>query len=150
MLGLTMRIVHFFVLIALSVNNPCSAEDGTVSRSDNEDCSKLTRGIRVVQTSSSCGGRPAVVLSGSWQRSFSAAFRWQNGKELEDRSPYDLDNPSASSSPYKSQSRIRRTRRDILCYGNFLNDDDYPLPVQLTIKRSTAGVLDRFCVKFSR
>jgi hypothetical protein len=91
-----------------------------------------------------------VVLSGTWRNIFSAAFRWDNNGELEDRSPFALNNPSASSSPYKTQRVIRRSSKKTLCYGNFIRDTRFPLPVQLTVKRSPAPVLTRFCVGFWR
>jgi hypothetical protein len=113
-------------------------------------CSRLPKGIAVVRSATTCGGNPAVVLTGSWRGIFSAAFRWVNGSELADRSPFALGNGSASSSPYKTQRRIRSARGEVLCYGNFVGDSRFPLPVQLTIKRSAAPILNRFCVKFAR
>ena len=113
-------------------------------------CSKLPSGLAVVRSAVSCGGAPAVVLTGSWRGVFSAAFRWVNGSELADRSPFALEDGSASSSPYKAQRRIRNASGEVLCYGNFIRDTRFPLPVQLTIKRSAAPVLNRFCVRFSR
>jgi hypothetical protein len=123
------------------------------SESFADQCRKLPKTVRVVSSNTLCGGNPAVFLSGAWKNSFSAAFRWENennGGELEDRSPFALDNPSASSSPYKAQRRLRQAKRDVLCYGNFVRNSRFPIPVQLTIKRSVAPVLDRFCVNFTR
>jgi hypothetical protein len=119
----------------------------TVGAQEMEPCRALPRAIQVLDRSPLCGGAPTVVLSGSWRRSFSAAFRWDDGSaDGQDRSPNALGNSSAASSPYKTQRRIRRGNRDFLCYGNFLSG--FPVPEQLTIKRTTAPRLDRFCVNF--
>jgi hypothetical protein len=110
-------------------------------------CRTLPRAIQVLKRSQVCGQVPTVTLSGAWRRSFSAAFRWDDGTaDGQDRNPDDLGNSSAASSPYKTQRRIRRGSRDFLCYGNFLSG--FPLPEQLTIKRTTAPRLERFCVNF--
>ena len=113
-------------------------------------CRSLPRGIKVVASSKVCGNNPAVVLTGAWRNIFSAAFRWDNNGKLEDRSPYALDDSSASSSPYKTQRVVRRASRRTLCYGNFVRSMRFPLPVQLTVKRTAAPVLNRYCVNFSR
>jgi hypothetical protein len=115
-----------------------------------QSCGALPRAIRVLPSASACGGNPAVVLSGIWRNIFSAAFRWDNNGTLEDRSPFALGDGSASSSPYKSQRSIRRASQRTLCYGNFIRDGRFPLPVQLTIKRTPAPVLNRYCVRFTR
>jgi hypothetical protein len=130
-------VISFFAVIA----NAASA-DGM------NPCKSIPRTIQVLERSAACGRVPTVVLRGTWRRSFSAAFRWEDGTpDGQDRNPDDLGNSSAASSPYKTQRRIRRADRDILCYGNFLTG--FPLPDQLTIKRTTAPRLDRFCVNFS-
>ena len=124
------------------------AED--INRSSAGSCGKLPRGIAVVSSAATCGGNPAVVLTGTWRGIFSAAFRWENGSKLEDRSPFALGNGSASSSPYKTQRRLRSASGEVLCYGNFVRDTRFPLPVQLTVKRTVAPTLNRFCVRFGR
>lgn len=113
-------------------------------------CRPLPQQIKVLARSPQCGGAPAVILRGRWQRSFSAAFRWDDGSsDGQDRSPFALNDSSASSSPYKTQRRTSRGRRgDTLCYGKFINRNGYPVPEQLTIKVSTAPQLSRFCVDF--
>ncbi|MCO6430095.1 MAG: hypothetical protein J5J00_04485 [Deltaproteobacteria bacterium] len=112
-------------------------------------CKALPKKIKVLKKSSQCGKVPTVALSGTWKNSFSAAFRWDDGSEDgEDRSPFDLDNPDAQSSPYKTQRRIRTARTDYLCYGKFIKRAGYPTPVQLTIKKTAAPNLNRFCVSF--
>lgn len=114
-----------------------------------DPCRTLPRTIEVLERSNACGSVPTVVLKGTWRRSFSAAFRWEDGSaDGQDRNPDDLNNSSAASSPYKTQRRIRRGDRDILCYGNFLSG--FPLPEQLTIKRTTAPRVERFCVNFDK
>jgi hypothetical protein len=113
-------------------------------------CSSLPRGIKVLASTQECGNNPAVVLTGAWRSIFSAAFRWDNNGELEDRSPYALDDGSAASSPYKTQRVIRRASKRTLCYGNFVRNTRFPLPLQLTVKRTAAPVLNRYCVSFSR
>jgi hypothetical protein len=115
-----------------------------------QECGTLPRGITVVASSKVCGGNPAVVLTGAWRNIFSAAFRWDNNGNLEDRSPYALEDSSAASSPYKTQRVVRRASKRTLCYGNFVRNTRFPLPIQLTIKRTTAPVLNRYCVGFSR
>ncbi len=120
------------------------------ARASSGGCSKVPKGIAVVRSATACGGNPAVVLTGAWRGIFSAAFRWENGSELEDRSPFALENGSASSSPYKTQRRVRSSSGELLCYGNFVRDSRFPLPVQLTVKRSASPTLNRFCVRFSR
>jgi hypothetical protein len=120
----------------------------SVNAQEMEACRSLPRTIQVLKRSTQCGDTPTVILSGSWRRSFSAAFRWDDGSaDGQDRSPNALGNSSAASSPYKTQRRIRRGGRDFLCYGNFLSG--FPIPEQLTIKRTTAPRLDRFCVNFA-
>jgi hypothetical protein len=121
-----------------------------VSTSEAQSCSRLPRGVSVVKAANVCGGAPAVVLTGTWRGIFSAAFRWRNGSKLEDRSPFALEDGSASSSPYKTQRRLRSASGEVLCYGNFVSDRRFPLPVQLTIKRTVAPTLNRFCVAFTR
>jgi hypothetical protein len=120
------------------------------TRSSTGSCSKLPRGIAVVRSAVSCGGNPGVVLTGTWRGIFSAAFRWVNGNSLEDRSPFALGDGSASSSPYKTQRRLRNANGELLCYGNFVRNSRFPLPVQLTVKRTVSPVLNRFCVRFTR
>ena len=113
-----------------------------------DKCIALPRTIKVSKRSPQCGKVPTVELRGKWKNSFSAAFRWDDGTASgQDRNPFDLTNSSASSSPYKAQGRIRTKKSDFLCYGGFLQKK-YPQPIQLTIKRSTAPVVDRFCVNF--
>ena len=112
-------------------------------------CKALPSTIKVLKKSAKCGNVPTVVLSGTWKSSFSAAFRWDDGSTNgEDRSPFDLDNPSASSSPYKTQRRIRDSKQEYLCYGKFIKRQGYPVPEQLTIKKTARPKLDRFCVSF--
>ncbi len=134
--------------LVVATSQTVLAENAT--RSTTGSCSKLPRGVAVVSSASACGGNPAVVLTGTWRGIFSAAFRWVNGSKLEDRSPFALGNGSASSSPYKTQRRLRSASGEVLCYGNFVRDSRFPLPVQLTIKRTVAPTLNRFCVRFSR
>jgi hypothetical protein len=111
-------------------------------------CKPLPRTIQVVERLGSCGNAPAVILSGPWRRSFSAAFRWDDGSfDGQDRNPSKLNDSSASSSPYKTQRRIRGSKQHVLCYGRFLTSK-VPIPEQLTIKLSTAPKLERFCVNF--
>lgn len=112
-------------------------------------CKPLPATIQVLRTSRQCGSVPTVVLRDKWKNSFSAAFRWEDGTdEGQDRNPFDLDNSSAASSPYKMQRRIRKSDRDFLCYGKFVNRQGYPEPVQLTIKRTVLPRVNRFCVSF--
>jgi len=112
-------------------------------------CKPLPRTIQVVQRLKACGNNPAVLLSGPYKSAFSAAFRWDDGSsDGQDRNPSKLNDPSASSSPYKTQRRIRGSKQHVLCYGNFLTSK-FPFPEQLTIKRSVAPKLDRFCVNFA-
>lgn len=115
-----------------------------------QSCSSLPERIKVLVSAKACGKNPAVVLTGTWRNIFSAAFRWDNNGELEDRSPFALGDGSASSSPYKTQRVVRRGSQKILCYGNFYRDTRFPLPVQLTIKRTPAPSLRRYCVTFWR
>jgi hypothetical protein len=111
-------------------------------------CKPLPRTIQVVERLRACGNAPAVILSGPWRRSFSAAFRWDDGSfDGQDRNPSKLNDSSASSSPYKTQRRIRGSKQHVLCYGRFLSSN-FPIPEQLTIKRSSAPKLDRFCMNF--
>lgn len=121
-----------------------------LEKSGVESCSRLPKGVAVLSSARACGRRPAVVLTRRWRGIFSAAFRWRNGDHLEDRSPFALDDGSASSSPYKTQRRLRRRRGEVLCYGNFVRDRRFPLPEQLTIKRTVSPTLTRFCVNFTR
>lgn len=126
------------------------AQDGDTVRSSSsmDSCRSLPSSIKVLQRSRYCGRVPTVILQGSWRRSFSAAFRWDDGSsDGQDRNPNSLWDGSASSSPYKTQRRIRKSNQDVLCYGNFLNGV-FPAPEQLTIKRSIAPRVDRFCVGF--
>lgn len=112
-------------------------------------CKPLPRTIQIVERLRSCGNAPAVILSGPWRRSFSAAFRWDDGSfNGQDRNPAKLNDSSASSSPYKTQRRIRGSKQHVLCYGRFLTSK-VPIPEQLTIKRTTAPKLERFCVNFA-
>jgi len=121
---------------------------GAINISSMNPCKSLPGSIRVLSSSKQCGNMPTVILRGSWKRSFSAAFRWDDGSaDGQDRHPSKLGDASAGSSPYKTQRRIRRSREDILCYGNFLKLK-IPVPEQLTVKRSVAPRLDRFCVDF--
>ena len=112
-------------------------------------CKPLPRTVQVVTSLKACGNTPAVILSGSWKTSFSAAFRWADGSsDGQDRNPSKLNDASASSSPYKTQRRIRGSKQHVLCYGRFLTSK-FPTPEQLTIKRSATPKLDRFCVDFA-
>lgn len=111
-------------------------------------CKPLPRTVQVVGNLKTCGNTPAVLLSGPWKRSFSAAFRWDDGSsDGQDRNPSKLNDSSASSSPYKTQRRIRGSKQHVLCYGRFLNGK-FPVPEQLTIKRTSSPKLDRFCMNF--
>jgi len=113
------------------------------------DCKALPRTVQIVDRSKACGNNPAVILSGPYKRVFSAAFRWDDGSSAgQDRHPSRLNDASASSSPYKTQRRIRGSKQHVLCYGQFLTPN-LPAPEQLTIKRSVSPKLDRFCVNFS-
>ncbi len=120
------------------------------SPSHAQSCGSLPRGIKVFASSKVCGNNPAVALTGTWRNIFSAAFRWDNNGELEDRSPFALGDGSASSSPYKTQRVVRSGSQRILCYGSFIRNTRFPLPVQLTVKRTAAPVLNRYCVGFTR
>lgn len=114
-----------------------------------DQCEELPKGIQVKKNSAQCGQVPTVILKNKFRSTFSAAFRWDDGsKSGQDRSPFALKNPSASSSPYKTQKRIRKDKADYLCYGKFLNRKGYPVPVQLTLKPSAAPVVKRYCVSF--
>lgn len=121
-----------------------------VGEAQAQSCGKAPKGVAVLASTSVCGNKPAVVLTGTWRTIFSAAFRWNNNGELEDRSPYALTDGSASSSPYKTQRKLRGISGDVLCYGNFYKDRKFPLPIQLTIKRTASSSLTRICVKFTR
>ena len=146
--GAAMKILNACIFTAvLGV-----AVAGAGSASAQDRCATLPSSIKVASKSRQCGSRPTVFLKGSWRGIFSAAFRWTNPQtgELEDRSPFALDDGSASSSPYKTQTRIREARQDVLCYGNFVRDSRFPLPIQLTIKRTVGPNLSRFCVSFTR
>ena len=119
------------------------------ARSDMAACKPLPRTVQVVESLKACGNAPAVLLSGPWKSSFSAAFRWDDGSEDgQDRNPSKLNDSSASSSPYKTQRRIRGSKQHVLCYGRFLSGK-FPVPEQLTIKRTSSPKLDRFCTNFS-
>lgn len=123
--------------------------DEVNSFSNMDPCTSLPSSIRVLRRSKECGAVPTVVLRGGWRGSFSAAFRWDDGSaDGQDRNPNSLGDSSAASSPYKTKRRFRRGNQDVLCYGNFLNGS-LPVPEQLTIKRSVAPRLDRFCVDFT-
>lgn len=112
-------------------------------------CKPLPRTIQVIPALKACGNTPAVLLSGPWKTSFSAAFRWDDGSsDGQDRNPAKLNDASASSSPYKTQRRIKGSKQHVLCYGRFLTSK-FPTPEQLTIKRSAVPKVDRFCVDFS-
>jgi hypothetical protein len=149
-LGVCMKLSIFIASLLLGISQLALADDnrGTIRVSNMNPCQKLPSTIRVVASARQCGNMPAVILRGNWKRSFSAAFRWDDGSaDGQDRDPNKLWDSSAASSPYKTQRRIRRSREDILCYGNFLKAN-IPVPEQLTIKRSVAPRLDRFCVDF--
>ena len=112
-------------------------------------CIDLPATIEVKPRSAQCGKVPTVVLSGKSRSVFSAAFRWDDNTATgQDRSPFALDNPSASSSPYKTQRRVAKGKKTYLCYGKFINRAGYPLPVQLTVKPSAAPSVKRYCVDF--
>lgn len=141
-----------FLLVALFVPlcpvALLAEEGGVVSVTNMSPCRNLPTSIQVLESSRQCGNMPTVILRGSWKRSFSAAFRWDDGTASgQDRHPSKLWDGSASSSPYKTQRRIRRSTEEVLCYGNFLKLK-IPVPEQLTIKRSIAPRVDRFCVDF--
>lgn len=111
-------------------------------------CTSLPRTIKVLPRSTQCGPVPTVVMTKEWKNSFSAAFRWDDGSSSgQDRSPFALEDSSAKSSPYKTQRRVRTGKADYLCYGKFLNRKGFPVPVQLTIKRTPAPKVSRYCVK---
>lgn len=138
-----MKLMRYFLIVFFA--SYVSADTG----SSMDPCRKLPRKIKVSESSRICGGDPAVRLRGKWKNSFSAAFRWDDGSKAgQDRNPDALDDSSVESTPYKAQRRIKRNREDILCYGDFLNGD-FPIPEQLTIKRTVAPRLDRFCVDFT-
>lgn len=147
--------IYFLTCAALTFANLAWAQNIDYSASDYAyssalaGCSELPRGVKVQPKSAKCGRKPAVVLSGSWKNIFSAAFRWDDGSsEGQDRSPFALDDGSASSSPYKAQKRIRGSKQDILCFGSFVGSSRFPAPTQLTIKRTPAPSVNRFCVAF--
>lgn len=148
--GLVMRtyintIITSFVL-AFAGANAYGQEVSALG--DMAACKPLPRTVQVVESLKVCGNTPAVLLSGQWKRAFSAAFRWDDGSyDGQDRNPSKLNDPSASSSPYKTQRRIRGSKQHVLCYGRFLNGK-FPVPEQLTIKRTSSPKLDRFCVNF--
>ena len=144
------KVIRVMMISALIIATTATAQAENSTRASSGSCSKLPRGVAVVSSASACGGNPAVVLTGTWRGIFSAAFRWVNGSKLEDRSPFALGNGSAASSPYKTQRRLRSASGEVLCYGNFVKDTRFPLPVQLTIKRTVAPSLNRFCVRFRR
>jgi hypothetical protein len=142
------RIITIVTLLVLS-SAGTNAHGQEVSASGSmASCKPLPRTIQVVESLRSCRNAPAVILSGPWKRSFSAAFRWDDGSfDGQDRNPSKLNDSSAGSSPYKTQRRIRGSKQHVLCYGRFLSSN-FPVPEQLTIKRSSAPRLDRFCVNF--
>lgn len=114
-------------------------------------CQELPSGIVVAKQSAECGKVPTVILKNKFRSSFSAAFRWDDGSDSgQDRSPFALDDSSASSSPYKTQKRIKKGKADYLCYGRFLNRQGYKVPVQLTIKPTAAPKVNRYCVSFAK
>ncbi len=114
-----------------------------------DSCSKLPKTISVKKATKQCGNVPTVVLKKEFKNSFSAAFRWDDGSDSgQDRSPFALNDSSASSSPYKSQKRIRSKNADYLCYGRFIKRKGFLLPIQLTIKPTIAPVVKRYCVNF--
>ena len=91
-------------------------------------CKPLPRTVQVVGSLKTCG--------------------WDDGSsDGQDRNPSKLNDSSASSSPYKTQRRIRGSKQHVLCYGRFLNGK-FPVPEQLTIKRTSSPKLDRFCMNF--
>ena len=113
-------------------------------------CKPLPEAIQVQPSNVRCGGAPAVILTKGWKNSFSAAFRWDDGSaEGQDRSPNALEDSSTSSSPYKTQKRLNSRTQDVLCYGKFLKRSGFPVPEQLTIKRTVAPQVKRFCVSES-
>ena len=135
-------LASFFMINPLSLS-------GLAAESAMDRCAPLPKTVRVFRSSSQCGKVPTVALSGSYKNSFSAAFRWEDGSSSgQDRSPLALEDSSAFSSPYKAQRRIRTAKVDILCYGRFVNRRGFSEPLQLTIKRTTAPVVNRFCVNF--
>lgn len=139
-----MSIRILFLAIALVITVPASARAM-------DKCKKLPKKIQVLKRSTQCGKVPTVVLSGKFKNSFSAAFRWDDGsKSGQDRSPFALNNESSTSSPYKTQRRIKQNKADYLCFGKFLNRKGFPVPEQLTIKPSVQPVVNRYCVSFSR
>ncbi|MFN4896365.1 MAG: hypothetical protein ACK5GN_10860 [Pseudomonadota bacterium] len=145
-----MKLNVFFLSVLLGISQLALADDnrGAIEVSKMDPCKALPSAIRVVASARQCGNVPAVILRGNWRRSFSAAFRWDDGSaDGQDRDPNKLWDSSASSSPYKTQRRIRGKNEDILCYGNFLKLK-VPIPEQLTVKRTVAPRLDRFCVDF--
>ena len=145
--GMRTLVVTAIALIFSSSTFNAYAQEISAS-SNMASCKPLPRTIQVVERLRSCGNAPAVILSGPWKRSFSAAFRWDDGSfDGQDRNPSKLNDSSASSSPYKTQQRIRGSKQHVLCYGRFLTSK-LPIPEQLTIKRTIAPKLDRFCVNF--
>lgn len=114
-----------------------------------DECGALPKTIKVKKKSSQCGKVPTVVLKGKSRGIFSAAFRWDDGSdEGQDRSPFALNDSSASSSPYKTQRKVRGDRADYLCYGKFLGRKGYQKPEQLTVKPSVMPKVVRYCVAF--
>lgn len=114
-------------------------------------CVRPPKEVVVSKKSTQCGQVPTVKLTGSFKNSFSAAFRWDDGSSSgQDRSPFDLNNGSNSSSPYKTQRRIRTKSADYLCFGRFINRKNFPRAEQLTIKRTAAPVVSRYCVNLGR
>ena len=148
--GVDMRTHISIIVASLFVAFAASHAHGqeVSALSDMAACKPLPRTVQVVGPLKACGNAPAVLLSGPWKRSFSAAFRWDDGSsDGQDRNPSKLNDSSASSSPYKTQRRIRGSKQHILCYGRFLNGK-FPVPEQLTIKRTSSPKLARFCVNF--
>jgi hypothetical protein len=144
------RTILLLSLVAfLSPMTLCAQDRGVVRVANMAPCKNLPSSITVLATSPQCRNMPTVILRGVWKRSFSAAFRWDDGSsDGQDRHPNKLSDGSASSSPYKTQRRIRKSSEQVLCYGNFLKLK-VPIPEQLTIKRSVAPRVDRFCVDFA-
>lgn len=144
------KFITTFMVSLVVASTTVDARSQEVSALGNmADCKALPRTVQIVDRSKACGNNPAVILSGPYKRVFSAAFRWDDGSSAgQDRHPSRLNDASASSSPYKTQRRIRGSKQHVLCYGQFLTPN-LPAPEQLTIKRTASPKLDRFCVNFS-
>jgi|GEM_PF-6690720 len=86
-----MKIILLLLISALLLPNVVFADEGdttVVGLSAMAPCAPLPTTITVLSASTLCGNVPTVILSGSWRRAFSAAFRWEDGTTSgQDRHP---------------------------------------------------------------